>query len=92
MQQQSAENLSQDVLLWLTRHEDLLPVFLNATGSDIPSVRAGFEDPELLAAGLDFLWLDDAWVIAFCQDHDLPLSAPSEARAVLPGGAAVHWT
>jgi hypothetical protein len=35
---------------------------------------------------LDFLLMDDAWVVAFCDAAGLPYEAPMRARAALPGG------
>ena len=52
--------------------------------------RAG--DVDFQGAILDFLMMDDAWVIAFCDQHALLYTAPQAARAALPGGAPIHWT
>ncbi len=40
----------------------------------------------MLASVLDFLLMEDAWVMAFCTVTGLPFTAPMEARAGLPGG------
>ncbi|MHA6326836.1 DUF3572 domain-containing protein [Roseivivax sp. CAU 1753] len=77
---------------WLAGNEDLLPVFLGATGADEAQFRAGLGDAEFQASVLDFLLMDDAWITAFCDAENLPYTAPMEARAVLPGGSQVHWT
>ena len=55
-------------------------------------MAAAARNPEFLGAVLDFLLMDDAWVIAFCDAEGHPYTAPMMARAVLPGGAATHWT
>jgi hypothetical protein len=36
--------------------------------------------------------MDDAWVIAFCDAHDMKYDQPLMARYALPGAEAVHWT
>ena len=41
---------------------------------------------------LEFLTMDDAWVMAFCNVHDLSYELPLRARWALPGGSHVHWT
>lgn len=92
MDRAAAAGLAQEALIWITGQEDLLPVFLNATGSDAASIRAGAQDPDFLASVLDFVMLDDAWVIAFCDAAGHRYAAVGRARAALPGGEAVHWT
>lgn len=90
--QQSAETLALQALAWLAATDDLLVVFLAASGMAQQDLRAGAGDPAVLGAVLEFLMQDDAWVVAFCDAHALPYSAPQEARQALPGGAQVHWT
>ena len=41
---------------------------------------------------LGFITMDDAWVIAFCDAHDLKYDMPLRAQYALPGAEAVHWT
>lgn len=88
----SAETIALECLAWLAGHEELLPVFLGATGASENDLKAGLSDPGFLGAVLDFLLMDDAWITEFCAAHDLPCDAPLQARAALPGGAEMHWT
>ena len=64
----AAETIALAALGWLAAQDDLWPVFLGATGADAAavrlSVRAGAADAEFLAAVLDFILMDDAWVMA----------------------------
>ena len=90
--QDTAETLALQALGWLAGTEDLLPVFLGSTGLGEEDLRTRAEDPELLAAVLDFLLMDDAWITAFCDDMNLDHARVIEARAALPGGQQVHWT
>jgi len=69
-----------------------LPVFLGASGSSQDDLRDRASDPEFLGALLDFLTMDDAWVVAFCDAHGLAYETPLQARQALPGGAQVHCT
>jgi len=41
---------------------------------------------------LDFVMMDDAWVMAFCTGAGLAPEVPMQARAALPGGTQVNWT
>jgi len=90
--QDIAETTALECLAWLAGHEELLPVFLGATGASENDLRSGAHDPAFLGAVLDFLLMDDTWVRDFCTSRDLPFEAPMQARAALPGGAEMHWT
>lgn len=92
MQQDSAETIALQALGWLAANEELLPVFLGATGASEADLRARAAEPEFLGSVLDFLMMDDAWVVAFCEGQGLSFDAPMMARAALPGGAQVNWT
>lgn len=87
----SAETLALRALGWLVGNEELLPVFLGSTGAELSDLRARASDPAFLASVLEFLTMDDAWVIAFCDAERLPYDTPMQARSVL-GGGDVHWT
>ena len=90
--QQSAEILALEALSWLVGNDELLPVFLGATGAGEADLRSRAKDPEFLASVLDFLLMDDDWVQAFCTAANHPPDYPLRARASLPGGAEMHWT
>jgi len=92
MQQDSAETIALQALGWLAANEGLLPVFLGATGASEADLRARATEPEFLGSVLDFLMMDDAWVVAFCEGQGLPFDRPMMARAALPGGSQVNWT
>ncbi|MFW8594868.1 DUF3572 domain-containing protein [Cribrihabitans neustonicus] len=87
-----AETLALTALAWLAANEELMPVFLGATGASEADLRARAAEPEFLGSVLDFLSMDDAWVIAFCDAQGLPYEMPMQARMSLPGGAQVNWT
>ncbi len=87
-----AETVALRALAWLAANDELLPVFLGASGASEDDLLEGARDPAFLAALLDFLTMDDAWVTAFCDSAGLDYQAPMAARAALPGGANVHWT
>ncbi|OUS22703.1 hypothetical protein A9Q95_04270 [Rhodobacterales bacterium 59_46_T64] len=92
LSQDMAETLALKALAWLAGNDDLLPVFLNASGASEADVRSRVSDPDFLGSVLDFLMMDDAWVVGFCDTVGERYEAPMMARAALPGGAQVNWT
>lgn len=88
----SAEVIGVQCLSWLAGNDDLLPVFLGATGTSTTDIRDRARDPEFLIFVLDFIMMDNSWVIAFCDQAGLPYDSLMQARAALPGGEQVHWT
>ena len=92
MQQEAAELIAVKALGWLAGNDDLMPVFLGATGSSADDLRQQSSDPAFLISVLDFLAMDDAWIMAFCDENSLAYEVPMQARQALPGGAQVHWT
>lgn len=88
----AAEVLGLKALAWLAGNEDLLPTFLGSTGTNEDDLRARAADPAFLGAVLDFLMMDDAWVVGFCDANTIPYEHVMPARAALPGGEQVHWT
>ena len=89
---QSAETVALNVLSWLVGNEELLPVFLGSTGASASDLRDRAAEPEFLGSVLDFLMMDDSWVISFCDANAVAYDLPGQARAVLSGGADIHWT
>ena len=92
MSPNSAETLALQALAWLAASEELLPVFMGASGATVDDFRARTAEPEFLCSVLDFITMDDAWVVEFCTAHGHPYEAPMRARQTLPGGGQVHWT
>ncbi|WP_300029071.1 DUF3572 domain-containing protein [uncultured Roseobacter sp.] len=90
--QDSAETLALQVLGWLAGNDELLPVFLGSSGASREDLRAGAGDPAFLGSVLDFVMMDDAWVIAACDALTLRYDSLMQARMALPGGEQVNWT
>ncbi len=90
--QDFAETLALEALGWLVGNEELLPVFLGATGASPAELRTRAADPDFLLSVLDFLLMDDGWVVAFCDAAGRLYAQPLAAREVLAGGAGMHWT
>ena len=92
MKRETAETLALRALAWLAGNEELLPVFLGSTGAGLEDLRRRAQEPEFLGSVLDFLLMDDAWVLGFAAAENLPPDDLLAARRALPGGDAVHWT
>lgn len=90
--QETAETVAAQALAWLAADPDLFGVFLGTSGASQDDVKALLQDPGFLGSVLDFILMDDAWVVAFCDANTLAYDAPMRARAALPGGEQVHWT
>ena len=92
MNAEAAETLAARALGWIVAQEGLFEVFQGATGANLEDIRTQAQAPEFLAAVLDFLLMDDAWVTGFCEAETLPYETLMRARAALPGGDLPHWT
>lgn len=92
MSPDQAESVAAKALAWLAETDDLITVFLGASGASVDDIRARAGSPDFLSSVLDFLVMDDAWVTGFCDAAGLPYDSVMRARAALPGGGEVHWT
>lgn len=92
MKQENAETVGLQALAWLAGNDEIFPVFLGSSGASAADVKARAEDPAFLAAVLDFICMDDAWVTGFCDSAGLAYDQPMRARHALPGGGEVNWT
>lgn len=89
---ESAEILGLQVLGWLASDDNLFPIFQGSTGATDEDVRNGAADPAFLGSVLDFVMMDDAWVVQCCDAIDLQYESLMQARLALPGGEQVNWT
>lgn len=92
MNREAAETVALQAVGWLVGNDELLPVFLGATGASEADLKERVGDAEFLGSVLDFLMMDDAWVVAFCDAGNMPYETLMQARQALPGGDQVHWT
>ena len=92
MGREEAETLALKALGWMAREDDLMRVFLGSAGMSSGDLATQAGNPEMLAAVLDFLLLDDTWVQGFAEAAGYPPEAPMMARSVLPGGVNPDWT
>jgi len=65
---------------------------LNNTGARIDDLRAQAAEPEFLAQVLDFVMLQDEWVLEFAAAVSIAPEQVLTARVILGGGDMRHWT
>lgn len=87
-----AEQIALSALIWLSTNEELLPIFLGASGASAQDLRAQVQDSSFMVSVLDFITMDDQWVIAFCDSENMKYEDPLKARYSLTGAENVHWT
>ena len=92
MTKDNAETFALNALAWIMGQDDMVGVFLGSTGASIDDLKNNAANPEFLGAVLDFVLMDDAWVIQLSQDMGTPADHVMQARAVLPGGQTMHWS
>ena len=85
MTPQNAEILALKGLAFLVNDATALERFLALTGTTGPELRQRAEEPEFLAALLDFLMTDEPLLTAFCETESLDAQTLHSARRALPG-------
>ena len=79
MSADAAESTALKCLTWLIANEDLRGIFMGSSGLGEDELRARFGEPEFLAAVLDFILMDDTWVM---QCGDATGMTPGSCNAV----------
>lgn len=92
LSQDAAEVFAIKALGWLAAQEEILPLFLGSTGASEADLRARAGEPEFLLSVLEFLMIDDHWIISCCDALGEPYERVAQARFALPGGAETSWT
>ena len=92
MQQEEARIIAYQALEWLVGDQELCEVFLGSTGGSISEIKNNAQDEIFLASVLEFITMDDKWVIRFCDSAGLNYDKPLQARYALPGAENVQWT
>lgn len=87
-----AEEIAILALAWIAGNDEICPLFLGSSGAAPEELRTLAGDPAFLASILEFLTMDDNWIMAFCDAHQLDYDQPLRARYALPGAEQIHWT
>lgn len=92
MQQDNAQIIGVNALGWIAAQDSVFEAFLTTTGARVEDLRAQAAEPEFLAQVLDFVLLQDEWVLEFAEAASITPEQVVAARAVLGGGDMRHWT
>jgi hypothetical protein len=80
-----AETLALKALAYLAHSPDDLERFVALSGVTWGDLRARADDPEILAAVLDFVLMTDERVTGFCEEAGIDPRELHAARRALPG-------
>ena len=80
-----AETLALKALAFLAHSPEEIDRFVTLSGVAPADLRERAEEPEILAAVLDFLLTDDTRVTAFCEEAGIDPRELHAARRALPG-------
>lgn len=85
MQVLDAEILALKALAFLAQSPEDLDRFVALSGVTAHDLRARADEPEILAAVMDFLLADDGRITGFCESEAIPPQLIHAARRALPG-------
>lgn len=92
MKHEHAETIALECLAWLAGEDDLMPVFLGASGATEADLRQRAGESDFLTSVLEFITMDDQWVVRCCDARGLRYEEPMMAMARLQGAGRTHWT
>jgi hypothetical protein len=80
-----AETLALKALAFLAQSPDDLERFVALSGVTLADLRTRADDPEILAAILDFILVSDELITGFCEMVEIDPRELHAARRALPG-------
>ena len=92
MDKEIAETRALEVLTWVLSKDDLIQVFMGATGASENDLRSNTLSHEFLLSILDFVLMDDRWVISCSKFLNIDPSQIQLIRMSLDGGQEATWT
>ena len=92
MDKEIAETRALEVLTWVLSEDDLIQVFMGATGASQNDMRSNTLSHQFLISILDFVLMDDRWVISCSKFLNIDPSQIQLIRMSLEGGQEVNWT
>ena len=92
MNKEIAETRALEVLTWVLSEDDLIKVFMGATGACKDDLRSNTLNHEFLISILDFVLMDDSWVISCSKFMNIDPSQIQVIKMSLDGGQEVNWT
>ena len=92
MNKEIAEIRALEVLTWVLSEDDLIQVFMGTTGASQDDLRSNTLNHEFLISILDFVLMDDSWVISCSKFMNIDPSQIQVIKMSLDGGQEVNWT
>ena len=92
MNKEIAETRALEVLTWVLAEDDLIQVFMDATGASQDDLRSNTSNHEFLISILDFVLMDDSWGISCSKFMNIDPSQIQVIKMSLDGGQEVNWT
>ena len=92
MDREIAETRALEVLTWVLSEDDLIQVFMGATGASQNDLRSNTLSHEFLLSILDFVLMDDRWVISCSKFLNIDPSQIHLIKISLDGSQEVNWT
>ena len=92
MNKEIAETRALEVLTWVLSEDDLIKVFMGTTGASQHDLRSNTLNHEFLTSILDFVLMDDSWVISCSKFMNIDPSQIQVIKMSLDGGQEVNWT
>ena len=92
MNKEIAETRALEVLTWVLSEDDLIQVFMAATGASQDDLRSNTLNHEFLISILDFVLMDDSWVSSCSKFMNIDPSQIQVIKMSLDGGQEVNWT
>ena len=92
MDREIAETRALEVLTWVLSEDDLIQVFMGATGASQNDLRSNTLSHEFLLSILDFVLMDDRWVISCSKFLNIDPTQIQLIRMSLDGGQEMTWT
>ena len=92
MDREIAEIRALEVLTWVLSEDDLIQVFMGTTGASQDDLRSNTLNHEFLISILDFVLMDDSWVISCSKFMNIDPSQIQVIKMSLDGGQEVNWT
>ncbi|WP_103224178.1 DUF3572 domain-containing protein [Roseibium marinum] len=87
---EEAQGIATEALLQLSRDPEQVGRFLAMSGIGPDVIREAAEEPGFLAGVLEFYMMDEALLLAFCENSGVRPTMMAAARYALAGGQEDH--
>ncbi|CTQ54104.1 hypothetical protein LP7551_02636 [Roseibium album] len=87
---EEAQGIATEALLQLSRDPELVGRFLAMSGIGPEMIREAAAEPGFLAGVLEFYMMDDALLLAFCENGGIRPTMIAAARFALVGDTEDH--